>query len=85
MRFEKREISIKTISRYLYVAGIDVKTICHLYRLSKDEITELQTLPTIAKIKNELRTISAILYPLKSLCEEIDNKHENVNKILWQL
>lgn len=85
LRFENKSISVKKVSRYLYIAGIDIKTICHLYRLTEDEITELQTLPTIAKIKNELRTISAILYPLKSSCEEIDNKHENVNKILWQL
>lgn len=29
LRFENKYISITKISRYLYIAGIDIKTICH--------------------------------------------------------
>lgn len=85
LRFENKNISVKTISRYLYVAGIDIKTICHLYRLTENETAALKELPTITGLKQDLRTISAILHPFKSSCEEIDNKHESVNKILRQL
>lgn len=84
-RFEKKNISVKQISRYLYIAGIDLKTICHLYRLSEKETAALQELPTIAGVKNDLRTISAILHPFKTSCEDIGSKHANVNKILWSL
>lgn len=85
LRFENKNISVKAISRYLYVSGIDLKTICHLYRLTEEETAELRKLHRIAEVKNDLRTISAILYPFKSSCEEIDHKHESVNKILWVL
>lgn len=85
LRFENKNISVKKISRYLYIAGIDIKTICHLYRLTEEEKAALQELPTIAGVKNDLRTISAILHPFKSSCEDIENKHANVNKILWML
>ena len=85
LRFENKNISVKQISRYLYIAGMDIKTICHLYRLSEEETAELEKLPTIAGIKNDLRTISAILHPFKTSCEDIDSKHANVNKILWIL
>ena len=85
LRFENKNISIKKISRYLYIAGIDLKTICHLYRLSEEETAALQELPTIAGVKNDLKTISAILHPFKTSCKDIDTKHANVNKILWSL
>lgn len=85
LRFENKNILVKTISRYLYVAGVDTKTICHLYRLTEEDTAELRKLPTIAGVKKDLRTISAILYPFKSSCEEIDDKHESVNKILREL
>lgn len=84
-RFENKSISVKKISRYLYIAGIDIKTICHLYRLTEEEKAALRELPTIAGVKNDLRTISAILHPFKTSCEDIKNKHANVNKILWCL
>lgn len=85
LRFENKNIPVKKISRYLYIAGVDIKTICHLYRLTEEEKAALQELPTIAGVKNDLRTISAILHPFKSSCEDIENKHANVNKILWML
>ena len=84
-RFENKKISVNEISRYLYIAEIDIKIICHLYRLSEEETAALKELPTIAGVKNDLKTISAILHPIKSSCEEIDTKHANVNKILWKL
>lgn len=84
-RFENKSISVKQISRYLYIAGTDIKTIRHLYRLSEEETKALQELPTIAEVKNNLRTISAILHPFKMSCKDIDTKHANVNKILWML
>lgn len=85
LRFENKNISAKKISRYLYIAGIDLQTICHLYRLSEEETAALQELPTIAGVKSDLKTISAILHPFKTSCEDIDSKHANVNKILWML
>lgn len=85
LRFENKSISVKKISRYLYIAGIDIKTICHLYRLTEEEKAALQKHPTIAGVKNDLRTISAILHPFKSSCEDIENKHANVNKIIRML
>lgn len=85
LRFENKSISVKKVSRYLYIAGIDIETICHLYRLAEEEKAALQKLPTIAGVKNDLRTISAILHPFKSSCKDIENKHANVNKILRML
>ncbi len=84
-RFEKKNISVKKISRYLYIAGIDIKIIRHLYRLSEEETAALQKLPTIAGVKDDIRTISAILHPFKSSCYDIETMHANVNKILWLL
>lgn len=85
LRFENKSISAKKISRYLYIAGIDLKIICHLYRLSEEETAALKELPTIAGVKNDLKTISAILHPFKTSCEDIDSQHANVKKILWLL
>lgn len=85
LRFENKNISAKKISRYLYIAGIDLKTICHLYRLSEEETAALKELPTIAGVKNDLITISAILHPFKTTCEDIDSQHANVKIILWML
>lgn len=83
LRFENKNISAKKISRYLYIAGVDLNAICHLYRLTEKERTELLKLPTIDRVKNELQIISATLHPFKSSCKEIDEQHSNVNKILW--
>lgn len=85
LRFENKNISVKQISRYLYIVGMDIKTICHLYRLSEEETAALKELPTIAGVRNDLRTISAILHPFKTSCEDIDTKHANVNNILCML
>lgn len=85
LRFENKNISVKTISRYLYVAGIDIKTICHLYRLTENETAALKELPTIAGLKQDLRTISAILHPLKASAEQIAEQYANVNDIMWRL
>ena len=84
-RFEKNKISTKKISRYLYIAGVDINAICHLYRLAEKEKAELLKLPTINRVKNELQIISATLHPFKSSCKEIDEQHSNINKILWRL
>lgn len=85
LRFENKNLSVKAISRYLYVSGIDVKTICHLYRLTEEEAQELKKLPTIAQIKEQLKTISAVLHPLKVNAEKISEQYANVNDILWRL
>lgn len=84
-RFEKRNISRKKISRYLYIAGIELKTINHLFRLTEKEIQQLNNLPKIDEIKKDLKTVSAILYPLTVSSKRIKEKHENVNKFLWEI
>ena len=85
LRFENKNISTKKISCYLYIAGVNLNAICHLYRLTEKERAELLKLPTIDKVKNELQIISATLHPFKSSCKEIDEQHSNVNKILWSI
>ncbi len=85
LRFEKKNISRKEISRYLYVYGTDIRTIAHLFRLTHEETEKLKNIPTITEIKEQLKAISAILHPLKSSSEKIADQHANVNKIRWEL
>lgn len=85
LRFEKKNISRIQVSRYLFITGTDIKTISHLFRLTEEETEVLKSLPTIAQIKNQLKTISAVLHPLKANVEQIAEQHANVNDILWRL
>lgn len=85
LRFEKKNISRKQVSRYLFITGSDIKTISHLFRLTEEEAQELKNLPTIAQIKEQLKTISAVLHPLKANAEKISEQYANVNDILWRL
>lgn len=85
LRFEKKNISRIQVSRYLFITGTDIKTISHLFRLTEEETEDLKNLPTIAQIKSQLKTISAVLHPLKANAEQIAEQHANVNKILWML
>lgn len=85
LRFEKKNISRKQVCRYLFITGTDIKTISHLFRLTEEETQELKSLPTIAQIKEQLKTISAVLHPLKANAERIAKQHANVNDILWRL
>lgn len=85
LRFEKKNISRIQVSRYLFITGTDIKTISHLFRLTDEETEVLKSLPTIAQIKNQLKTISAVLHPLKANVEQIAEQHANVNDILWRL
>lgn len=85
LRFETKNISRKQVSRYLFITGTDIKTISHLFRLTEEESQELKSLPTIAQIKEQLKTISAVLHPLKANAKQISKQHANVNDILWRL
>lgn len=85
LRFEKKNISRKQVSRYLFITGTDIKTISHLFRLTEEEAQELKNLPTIVQIKEQLKTISAVLHPLKANAEKISEQYANINDILWRL
>lgn len=85
LRFEKKNISREQVSSYLFIAGTDIKTISHLFRLTEAETERIKSLPTIAQIKAQLKTISAVLHPLKASAEQIAVLHANVNDIMWRL